>query len=270
MGPTSATPQAFFLPGRKVRVGLRQLEETPQETGGGLNEAVPKRIKRLRLALAYTNLSAATRNGGRAMTRQPTAFIYARVSISEQDPQMQLRELRQFCKRRGWRIVREYVDRGISGSEASSRPQLDQLMRDCRMRLADSVVVYRYDRFARSLRQLVNALGEFDALGVQFASLHEGVDTTTPNGRLIFGIFASIAEFERELICQRIRSGLALARSHGKQLGRKPVYMLRQEQIAQLKRERRKSHDSLRTLARRYGIPLWRVYALCSGKRTRV
>jgi DNA invertase Pin-like site-specific DNA recombinase len=203
------------------------------------------------------------------MTRQPTAFIYARVSRFEQNPQMQLRELRQYCKRRGWRIVGEYVDRGVSGSK-DSRPQLDQLMRDCRKHLASSVVVYRYDRFARSLRHLVNALGEFDGLGVHFISLHEGVDTTTPNGRLVFGIFASIAEFERDLICQRIRSGLDLARAQGKRLGRPPVYRLSEEQIVQLKRERHKAHDSLRTLAKRYDVALWRVYALCSGKRTRV
>ena len=87
----------------------------------------------------------------------------------------------------------------------------------------DAVVVYRYDRFARSLRQLVNALEEFRALGIDFISIHEGVDTSTPNGRLIFGIFASIAEFERELIRDRVRSGLAAAKAKGKRLGRPRV-----------------------------------------------
>ena len=86
---------------------------------------------------------------------------------------------------------------------------MDRLWVDCRKRRVDAVVVYRYDRFARSLRQLVNALEEFRAMGVEFVSLHEGVDTSTPNGRLVFGIFASIAEFERELIRSRVRSGLA-------------------------------------------------------------
>jgi DNA invertase Pin-like site-specific DNA recombinase len=84
----------------------------------------------------------------------------------------------------------------------------------------DTVLVYRYDRFARSLRQLVNALEEFRALGIDFISIHEGVDTSTPNGRLVFGIFASIAEFERELIRDRVRSGLAAARAKGKHIGR--------------------------------------------------
>jgi len=100
---------------------------------------------------------------------------------------------------------------------------LDRLLYDAKRRRFDAVLVYRYDHFARSLRQLVNALTEFDALGIHFVSLHEGVDTSTPNGRLVFGIFASIAEFERELIRSRVRSGLASARAKGKRLGRPKV-----------------------------------------------
>ncbi len=146
--------------------------------------------------------------------------LYARVSTLNhgQDPEVQLRELREFCQRRRFEIAVEYVDKGISGSR-ERRPALDQLMAICRKRLVDAVVVYRYDRFARSLRQLVLALEEFRALGVDFISLHEGVDTSTPNGRLVFGIFASIAEFERELIRDRVRSGLAAARAKGKRIG---------------------------------------------------
>jgi DNA invertase Pin-like site-specific DNA recombinase len=148
------------------------------------------------------------------------AAIYARVSTQNgQNPEMQLKELREYCARRGWEIVREYVDKGISGAK-EHRPALDALLVDCQKRSVDAVIVYRYDRFARSLRQLVNALEEFRALGIDFVSLHEGVDTSTPNGRLIFGIFASIAEFERELIRDRVRSGIALAKSQGKVLGR--------------------------------------------------
>jgi DNA invertase Pin-like site-specific DNA recombinase len=98
----------------------------------------------------------------------------------------------------------------------------------------DAVVVYRYDRFARSLRQLVNALEDFRTLGIDFISLHEGVDTSTANGRLIFGIFASIAEFERELIRDRVRSGLASAKAKGKRLGR-PRVVVDSNQIASLR-----------------------------------
>ena len=112
------------------------------------------------------------------------AAIYARVSTRNgQDPEMQLAEVRAYCCRREWEIAGEYVDTGISGAK-ERRPALDRLLGDCRKRHVDAVVVYRYDRFARSLRQLVNALEEFRVLGVDFISLHEGVDTSTPNGRL--------------------------------------------------------------------------------------
>jgi DNA invertase Pin-like site-specific DNA recombinase len=151
------------------------------------------------------------------------AAIYARVSTNNgQNPEMQLRELREYVRCRGWRVADEYVDAGVSGVR-EHRPALDRLIADCRKRLVDAVVVYRYDRFARSLRQLVNALEDFRALGIDFVSLHEGVDTSTPNGRLVFGIFASIAEFERELIRDRVRSGLAAAKAKGKKLGRPRV-----------------------------------------------
>lgn len=160
--------------------------------------------------------------------------LYARVStLNGQDPEMQLCELREYCSRRGWRVEREFVDRGISGAK-ERRPQLDRLLSDCRRRLVDAVLVYRYDRFARSLRQLVNALEEFRALGIEFVSLHEGVDTSTPNGRLVFGIFASIAEFERELIRDRVRSGIASARARGKRLGR-PRVVVDASRIASLR-----------------------------------
>jgi DNA invertase Pin-like site-specific DNA recombinase len=147
--------------------------------------------------------------------------IYSRVSTDKQDSTMQLEELRTYCQRRQWEIASEYSDT-MTGSK-ESRPALNRLLGDAKRRKFDAVLVYRYDRFARSLRQLVNALAEFDALGIHFISLHEGVDTSTPNGRLVFGIFASIAEFERELIRSRVRSGLAAARAKGKQLGRPRV-----------------------------------------------
>ncbi len=163
------------------------------------------------------------------------AGIYTRVSTSNkgQSPEMQLRELREFCQRRGWQVHGEYVDNGVSGTR-QHRPELDRLLADCRRRQVDTVVVYRYDRFARSLRRLVNALEEFRALGIDFVSLHEGVDTSTPNGRLVFGIFASIAEFERELIRDRVRSGLAAARARGKRLGR-PRVLVDAAKVARLR-----------------------------------
>jgi DNA invertase Pin-like site-specific DNA recombinase len=164
------------------------------------------------------------------------AAIYARVSTNNgQNPEMQLMELRTYCERRGWHVAGEFVDAGVSGVK-ERRPALDRLLALCRKRAVDAVVVYRYDRFARSLRQLVNALEEFRALGIDFVSLHEGVDTSTPNGRLVFGIFASIAEFERELIRDRVRSGLAAAKAKGKQLGR-PRVAIDTAMIARLRQE---------------------------------
>lgn len=177
------------------------------------------------------------------------AAIYARVSTNNgQDPSMQTRELREYCQRRGWEIEGEYVDAGVSGAK-ERRPRLDTLLAACRKRRVDAVVVYRYDRFARSLRQLVNALEEFRSLGIEFISLHEGVDTSTPNGRLEFGIFASIAEFERELIRDRVKSGIAAARSKGKILGR-PRVNVDAAKIAAL----RASGASWNTITRQLGL----------------
>ena len=176
---------------------------------------------------------------GRDKTNVKRVALYARVSTLNhgQDPEVQLGELREFCQRRALRSAHEYVDRGISGSR-ERRPALDKLLADCRKRLVDAVVVYRYDRFARSLRQLVNALEEFRSLGIDFISIHEGVDTSTPNGRLVFGIFASIAEFERELIRDRVRSGLAAAKAKGKRVGR-PRVAVDVRRIESLRREGR-------------------------------
>jgi len=147
--------------------------------------------------------------------------VYARVSTADkgQDPETQLGELREYCKRRGWEIANVYVDIGVSGMK-DSRPELDRMMADAKRRLIDAVVVYRYDRFSRSMRHLVNSLAEFQALGVEFVSVHEGVDTSTPHGKLVFGIFASMAEFERNLIRERVLSGIARARRQGKHMGR--------------------------------------------------
>ena len=146
---------------------------------------------------------------------------------------MQVREFHEFCKNRNWDVADEYIDAGISGAK-DSRPELNRLMSDAKRRKFDAVVVYRFDRFARSTRHLVNALAEFNALGIQFVSMHEGIDTSTPNGRLVFGIFASIAEFERELIRDRVRSGLRNARAKGMRLGR-PRTIVNTAEIASLR-----------------------------------
>ena len=175
--------------------------------------------------------------------------LYGRIStVHNQNPEMQLAELREHAARRGWQIVGEFVDEGFSGAR-ERRPALDRLWVDCRKRKVDAVLVYRYDRFARSLRQLVNAMEEFRALGIDFISIHEGVDTSTPNGRLVFGIFSSIAEFERELLRSRVRSGLAAAVARGVRLGR-PKRAVDADEIARL----RGSGASWREISEQLGV----------------
>src|SRR5579862_8124092 len=129
------------------------------------------------------------------------AAIYARVSTANngQSPEMQIRELREYCKHRGWELVGEYVDAGVSGAK-DSRPELNQLMADAKKRKVDSVVVWRFDRFCRSVSHLLRALEEFRSLGIQFISLSEQVDTSTPTGKMIFTVLGAVAELERSLI----------------------------------------------------------------------
>ncbi|HEY2120829.1 MAG TPA: recombinase family protein [Candidatus Acidoferrum sp.] len=146
--------------------------------------------------------------------------IYARVSTNNsQDPEVQLRELREYCERRGWEITREYVDVGISGGK-EKRPELDELLHDAHRRYFDAVVVWRFDRFARSVSHLLKALENFRALGIEFVSLSEQVDTSTPTGKMIFTVLGAVAELERSLIVERVRAGLRNARAKGKKLGR--------------------------------------------------
>ncbi len=146
------------------------------------------------------------------------AAVYARVSTSDQTAENQLIELRQYCAAQGWN-VREYVDTGISGVK-DRRPALDSLLADARRRRFDVVVVWRLDRLGRSLHHLVTLLDELQAIGVGAVSLGEGLDFTTPAGRLSFHVLAALAEFERGRIVERVQAGLARARAQGKRLGR--------------------------------------------------
>jgi DNA invertase Pin-like site-specific DNA recombinase len=147
--------------------------------------------------------------------------IYARVSTLNhgQDAGMQVRELKEFCERRGWTIFAEYVDVGISGAK-DRRPQLDALMLDAGKRKFDVVLVWKFDRFARSVSHLLRALETFNVLGIGFVSLSESLDTSTPAGRMVFTVLGAVAELERSLIAERVRAGLRNARSKGKTLGR--------------------------------------------------
>ena len=147
--------------------------------------------------------------------------IYARVSTNNgQDPEMQLREVRDYCQRRGWELKGEYVDT-ISGAK-DSRPELNRLLADAHRRQFDAVVVWKFDRFARSVSHLLRALENFRSLGIEFVSLSEQMDTSTPAGKMVFTVLAAVAELERSLIAERVRAGLRNARAKGKRLGRPP------------------------------------------------
>jgi DNA invertase Pin-like site-specific DNA recombinase len=132
---------------------------------------------------------------------------------------MQLSELREYASRRGWTITSEYVDQGVSGSK-ESRPELNQLMADAHRRKFDAVLVWKIDRFGRSLKHLVNSLADLCAYGVAFVSFRDNLDLSTPSGRLMFQIIGAMAEFERSLIQERVRAGLRNARAKGKKFGR--------------------------------------------------
>ncbi|MDA2933708.1 recombinase family protein [Acidobacteria bacterium AH-259-D05] len=149
--------------------------------------------------------------------------LYARVSTKNngQDPETQLLPLREYSQARGLEVFNEFVDVGISGSK-EKRPALDQLMKDARQRRFDTVLVARFDRFARSTRHLVLALEEFNALGIDFISLSESIDTSTPMGKMVYTVIAVVAELERSLIIERVVLGIDRARAQGKRLGRPP------------------------------------------------
>lgn len=149
--------------------------------------------------------------------------LYARVSTTDkgQDPELQLRPLREYCAARGLGIKAEHIDY-TSGSK-DRRPELDRLLDAARKRQIDIILVWKLDRFGRSLKHLVTALDELNTLGVGFISYSENIDLSTAAGRLMVHIIGSMAEFERELIRERVKAGIANARAKGKRHGRKPI-----------------------------------------------
>ena len=153
------------------------------------------------------------------MTTTKRVAIYARVSTKDQDCGMQLADLERMAEARGFEIVARYVDQAVS-SVKDRRPELDELMTDARRGEFQAVLVWKFDRFARSLKELVNALEEFGALGVDFVSHQEALDTSTPIGKMLFQVIGAMAEFERSLIRERVAAGIRHARERGVTLGR--------------------------------------------------
>jgi DNA invertase Pin-like site-specific DNA recombinase len=175
--------------------------------------------------------------------------LYARVSTKDQDPEGQLRELREYAARAGASAV-EFIDHGISGRRAR-RPALDRLLRALRRRELDGVVVVRLDRLARSLAHMAQLGEELQGLGVQLVSLRESIDTSTAAGRAMFGMCGVFAQLEADLVRERTLAGLALARARGRRLGRPPLASQRDR--ARIARLRDAGH-SIRGIAQVTGL----------------
>ena len=186
-----------------------------------------------------------------------TAGIYARVSTSDQDCDLQLRDLHEYCQRREWKAI-EYVDTGVSGVR-SSREHLDRLMHDARRGKLDVVICWRFDRFARSTKHLLEALEEFKALGIGFVSHQEAIDTTSPMGKLLFTIVAAMAEMERAILIERVKAGIASAKAKGKSFGR-PKKVFRRDTAIEL----RGLGYSWRRISRLLSVPVSTLRDACT------
>lgn len=174
--------------------------------------------------------------------------LYARVSTKDQSCELQIRDLRTYCAARGFDPAREYIDVGQSGAK-ESRPELNKLMDDARKRQFDAIVVWRFDRFARSTKHLLLALEEFRSLGIQFISYQENIDTSSPLGQALFTIVSAVAQLERDLIRERVTAGIRNAQTNGKKLGR-PMRPVDRDRILQLRAE----GQSLEQIAANLGV----------------
>ena len=171
---------------------------------------------------------------------------------------MQTRELREYAQRRGWAIVGEFVDVGISGSK-EKRPELDRLMADAHRRRFDVVIVWKFDRFARSVSHLLRALETFNALGIAFVSLSESLDTSTPAGKMVFTVLGAVAELKRSLIAESVRAGMRNARAKGKRIGRPPRTQLSSEDRKSIAEAYWRGKTSFRQLAKKFDTSIGTV-----------
>ena len=178
----------------------------------------------------------------------PRVALYARVSTTDQSTDSQLLDLRRYVSERGWNIFKEYVDEGISGTK-DSRPALNELMNDGRKRRFDVVLVWRFDRFARSTKHLILALEEFRNLGIDFVSYQENIDTSSPLGSAIFTIISAVAQLERDIIAERVKAGLRRAKENGKRIGR-PALEVDQDLVIRFN----KKGLSIREIAKRMNL----------------
>jgi DNA invertase Pin-like site-specific DNA recombinase len=162
--------------------------------------------------------------------------LYTRVSTQDQSVDIQISDLRRYCKERGFEVYKEYSDEGISGTK-DRRSALDELMEDARKRKFDAVLCWRFDRFARSTKHLITALEEFRHLRIEFVSYQENIDTSSPLGKAIFTIVSAIAELERNIIIERVKAGIRRAKENGKRLGRPKRLNLNVEELRKLRNQ---------------------------------
>jgi DNA invertase Pin-like site-specific DNA recombinase len=200
------------------------------------------------------------------MVSQKRVAIYARVSTVDkgQDPETQLMVLREYTERRGLQIVGEYID--YASGTREDRPRYRALLEAARKRYIDIVLVWRYDRFARSTQALVHALKEFQGMGVDFISYQENIDTTTPQGEMIFTVMASLAQFESTLISERVKAGMARAKAQGKRISRSPIARGVQVRIAELHEQGVSLHQISKQLGIGYGTAWNYVHRLKHGE----
>ena len=189
------------------------------------------------------------------------AALYMRVSTVDQHPETQLHELRQFASQRGFEIVEEYTDLGISGTKAR-RPALDRMLKDAHRHHFDVVLVWSCDRLARSTKHFLQVLDELNDLGIQFLSQREAIDTDGPLGRAIVVIVSAVAELERSLIVERVRAGMRRAKLDGRRIGRTPLDVDRGEIVRD-----RLAGLSLTKVAKKHGVSRATVCRLVNDDR---
>jgi len=189
----------------------------------------------------------------------PGVALYARVSTTDQSTDSQLLDLRRYVSERIWQSYKEYVDEGISGTK-DSRPALNELMNDAKKRRFHVVLVWRFDRFARSTKHLILALEEFKNLGIDFVSYQENIDTSSPLGSAIFTIISAVAQLERDIIAERVKAGLRRAAERGKRLGRPKALV----EVGEIRRLRSKGL-SLRQIGNQLGVSRTTVGQILKG-----
>jgi len=196
------------------------------------------------------------------MAKQPkVAALYARVSTDQQTTENQLKELRAVARRMGWKLDGEYIDHGVSGAKGrDQRPAFDRMLKAATRREYDVIMAWSVDRLGRSLQHLVAFLGDIHAAGIDLYLHQQGVDTSTPSGRMMFQMCAIFAEFERAMIQERVKAGLARARAQGKRLGRPPVSVMVERAIL----AHRKKGLGIKRIARQVGVGVGTVQRVVS------